>query len=65
MPRMDGIRATKCLKIADRRARVIIVTNLDEADLRQAALQAGAAAYVMKDNKLALPDLLMAHSHAT
>jgi len=42
------------------------VTNFDEADLRQAALQAGAAAYVVKDNLLALPDLLMAaHSHAT
>jgi len=40
------------------RARVVMVTDHDDADLRAEAGRAGAAAYVRKDNLQVLPGLL-------
>jgi len=54
MPRVDGIEATRQLKSHWPDARVCIVTGYDEAELRQAAQEAGACSYVLKEN---LPEL--------
>ncbi|MGE0132058.1 MAG: response regulator transcription factor [Blastocatellales bacterium] len=54
MSRLDGIAATRQIRAADPEAKVIIVTNYDEADLREAARAAGACDYVLKENLLAL-----------
>jgi two-component system response regulator DegU len=51
---LDGITATRQIKAADPAARIIIVTDYDQPDLREAARQAGACAYVVKENLLEL-----------
>jgi len=58
MKLMDGITATRRIKAADPAARVVIVTDYDQPDLREAARQAGACAYVLKENLLELVPLL-------
>ncbi|HXG66146.1 MAG TPA: response regulator transcription factor [Blastocatellia bacterium] len=50
MGAVDGIAATRQIRAADPAAQVIVVTNYDEADLREAARQAGACGYVLKEN---------------
>ena len=55
---VDGITATRQITTADANAYVIIVTSYDETDLREAAQQAGARGYVLKDNLLELRRLL-------
>ena len=52
MKRIDGLQATRQIKAAFPDARVIIVTNHDDADSREAARAAGACEYVLKDNLL-------------
>jgi len=61
MKLMDGITATRQIKAADPAARVIIVTDYDQADLREAAKEAGAIGYVVKDNLLDLVSVLKTH----
>ena len=58
MEGVDGITATRQIKAAYPTARVIIVTDYDQPDLREAAYQAGACAYVLKENLLELVGLL-------
>jgi DNA-binding NarL/FixJ family response regulator len=58
MEGVDGITATRQLKAVDPKARVIIVTDYDQPDLREAAYQAGACGYVSKENLLELVRLL-------
>ena len=58
MKTMDGITATRRIVTADSSARVIIVTDYDQLDLREAAHEAGACGYVVKDNLLDLLALL-------
>lgn len=55
---VDGIEATKQIKTADPAARIIMVTDYDDDALRQAAMQAGACGYVLKDNLLDLVPLV-------
>lgn len=55
---IDGIETTRAIRADWPEARVVIVTNYDEDDLRRAAADAGAAAYVVKDDLLALRDVL-------
>lgn len=50
MPVMDGLAATRLIKSADPAARIIIVTEYDDAQLREAARLAGACDYVVKEN---------------
>ena len=52
LPGIDGLAATREIRAATPDARVVIVTNHDEAPLRRAAAEAGAAAYVLKDGLL-------------
>ena len=58
MKRMDGLQATRQIKAAFPSARVIIVTNYDDADSREAAREAGACEYVLKENLLDLVRIL-------
>jgi DNA-binding NarL/FixJ family response regulator len=55
MPEVDGITATRQIRILDPAARIVIVTDYDDSQLRDAALAAGACDYTLKDN---LPDLV-------
>ena len=64
MNEMDGIQATELIKAADRVARILIVTDYDDEELRRAAMRAGAWGYVLKNNLLALVQLLEAMEQA-
>ncbi|HEY3841142.1 MAG TPA: response regulator [Bryobacteraceae bacterium] len=55
---MDGIQAANQIRAAGHDTVVLIVTNYDDEELRQAATDAGAFAYVLKDNLLDLVPLL-------
>jgi CheY-like chemotaxis protein len=58
MARMGGLEATRRIVAADRTARVLIVTDYDDAHWRAAAIAAGACGYVLKDNLLDVRRLL-------
>ena len=58
MARMGGLEATRRLVAADRTARVLIVTDYDDAHWRAAASDAGACGYVLKENLLDIRHLL-------
>lgn len=58
MPELDGLAATRQIKAANPDAHIIVVTNHDDVDLRDAAERAGACGYVLKTNLLDLPRLL-------
>jgi CheY-like chemotaxis protein len=59
MKEMDGISATKQIKASYPEANIIIVTDCDDPDLREAARSAGACEYVTKENLLDLRRLLV------
>lgn len=50
MPGMDGITATRMIKQSFPEARIVIVTNYDDLMLRKDAQDAGAVAFVTKDD---------------
>jgi CheY-like chemotaxis protein len=58
MPRVGGLAATQQLLVYDPAAHVVVVTNYDDAALREAAREAGACGYVLKENLLELRGLL-------
>ena len=58
MDRVDGIAATRTLKALDPEARIIIVTNYDDPQLRVDAKEAGAFAYVLKDDLAVLLNVM-------
>ena len=58
MPGMDGLKATGFIRAQNPKARVIILSQHDSADLREAARAAGAIAYVRKDRLKDLPGII-------
>ena len=52
MKAVDGLAATEQIVNAWPGARVLIVTSYNDASLREAARQAGACGYVLKENLL-------------
>lgn len=58
MRRMNGLDATRRIVDAFPDAKIVIVTNHDDDELRRKARDAGARAYVVKDNLINLPSLL-------
>jgi DNA-binding NarL/FixJ family response regulator len=58
MAGVGGLEATRRILAADRTARVLIVTQYDDAHWRAAAIAAGACGYVLKDNLLDVRRLL-------
>jgi DNA-binding NarL/FixJ family response regulator len=61
MTSLDGIAVTRWIKAADPLGKVIIVSSYDSPELREAAVQAGALGYVMKDDLMQLSSLLVLH----
>jgi CheY-like chemotaxis protein len=55
MKEMDGIEATRRICQADPNAKVVMLTDYDDTELRRAAKAAGTIHYALKDN---LPDLV-------
>jgi DNA-binding NarL/FixJ family response regulator len=49
MPRLDGIAATRAFKERWPEIHIVILTTFDDREPIQAALQAGAEGYVLKD----------------
>jgi CheY-like chemotaxis protein len=60
MPRMDGLAATRELLRHHPGARIIILTDYNEEELRSAAREAGACAYALKNNLTELDAVLKA-----
>ena len=57
MPEMDGLTATRQIIAAFPEAKIAIVSNFDDADLRKAASAAGANKYFIKENLFELRGL--------
>ena len=60
MKTADGIAIAGQIHATFPEAKIVIVTNYDDADLRQAAQEAGACGYVLKENLLEVRRLLQA-----
>ena len=60
MREMDGLTATASLRRFFPNAKIIIITRYDDQHLREAARQAGACAYILKENLSAVRPLLAA-----
>ncbi|HEY4009331.1 MAG TPA: response regulator transcription factor, partial [Acidobacteriaceae bacterium] len=60
MPRMDGLTATRRLLREHPEAKVIILTDYNEDELRSAAREAGACAYALKHDLNELEDTIRA-----
>lgn len=58
MPEMDGIEATRQIRIRFPETRIVILTQHDEPGLKALCREAGACAYVLKDDLLELVALL-------
>lgn len=58
MKEIDGISATRQIKASYPEANIMIVTDYDDPDLREAARNAGACEYVTKENLLEVRRLL-------
>lgn len=61
----DGLEATIQIKANSPEARVVIVSQYDDQELRKAAARAGACAYVLKENLYELPGILTGMSPVT
>jgi len=55
---MDGLTATRQIRSSYPTARIILVTDYDDDDLRAAALKAGACNYVLKEELANLPEIV-------
>ena len=58
---MHGLDATRQISAAFPDARVVVVSNYDSDELREAAQAAGACGYLLKENLLDLRLLLTGH----
>ena len=59
MPVLDGLEATRRITSSYPFARIVMVTDYDDADLRSAAVDAGACGYILKENMADIPGQLM------
>ena len=60
MKEMDGIAATRQIIAAYPNAKILVVTDYDDVELRRAASEAGASSYVTKENLLSILEVLKA-----
>jgi CheY-like chemotaxis protein len=58
MEKVDGISATRQIIERFDDAKIIIVTNYDDAEIRKSARQAGACGFVLKENLLKVRELI-------
>jgi CheY-like chemotaxis protein len=59
MPGLDGLTATRRIRALDPHARVLVLTDHDDDDLRRAAVEAGACGYLLKQDLSDLPITLL------
>jgi CheY-like chemotaxis protein len=59
MPHVDGLAATRQIRGYDPSARIIVVTDYQDEDMKTAALEAGAREYVLKQEISGLPELVL------
>ena len=60
MEPMDGLTGSREILCKHPKAKIIILTNYDDADYRSAAKDAGASAYVLKDHLNEIPSIVSA-----
>ena len=58
MPRMDGLAATRQIRQCYPSARIMVVSDYDDEDLRRAASAAGACGYTLKQDLSEIVELL-------
>ncbi len=58
MPVLDGLETTRRITASDPSARIVMVTDYDDGDLRNAAAEAGACGYILKENMAEIPKRL-------
>lgn len=58
MKNTNGLIATQQIKTAFNEAKILIVTNYDDAHFRESAREAGAVDYVLKENLLDIRQIL-------
>ena len=58
MDEIDGLTATKVIRELSENVKIIIVTDFNEDSLREQARKAGANDYLLKENLLALKEML-------
>ena len=61
MKTLDAFSAMRSIKGVNPSAKVIIVSGYHSAEMREAAMKAGALAYVMKEDLLEIGRLLVLH----
>ena len=59
---VNGIEASREIKMRHAEARIVIVTDYDDIELREAAVAAGACDYVLKENLVELRGILLGAS---
>jgi CheY-like chemotaxis protein len=59
MTHVDGLTATRQIRAYDPSARIIVVTDYQDDDMKTAALQAGAREYVLKHEISGLPEIVL------
>ena len=59
MGEVNGIEATRLIISDHPGAKIVIVTDYNDAALRRAAAEAGACGYVLKEDLLGLRQLLI------
>jgi CheY-like chemotaxis protein len=62
MKKVGGLEATREITQRFPQAQILIVTNYDEKDLRQAAFEAGAKGYILKDDLTPLNSFLFSET---
>jgi len=63
MEGMDGLTATRRILASFPEAKIVILTNYNDAKTRQTARQAGACEFLAKDNLLEVRRILVAGRH--
>ena len=58
MKGVDGITATQQIIAVYPRARIMMVTDHDDRELRRAAIEAGAQQYVVKEDLMSILEIL-------
>lgn len=61
MSPMDGIAAMRAIRQRDTNCKMLMLSQHDSSSFRQAAMTAGALAYVLKDDLQAVLDVLGRH----
>jgi CheY-like chemotaxis protein len=65
LPQLNGLEATRQITSAFPDAHILMMSGDDDARLRAAATTAGARGYALKDNLLAIRELIGKHTTTT